>query len=77
MVSCQNITMLKPNGRKIGLTELTADWSFKDFIIIDEGASTEAPTEIPNDNTSEASNSNTEASDESGCSLVDVLEETS
>ena len=77
IVSCQNITMLKPNGCKIGLTELTADWSSEDFIIIDEGASTEATTEISNDNTSEASNSNTEASDESGWSLVDVLEETS
>ena len=77
MANCQNITMLKPNGCKFGLTEPTADWSSEDFIIIDEGASTEAPTEISNDNISGASNSNTEASDESGCSLVDVLEETS
>ena len=78
IVSSQNITMLKPNGCKLGLTELTADWSSEDFVVInaDEDTST-AVDEVDegNDDTSEHSEDDSEEIDESS-SLIDVLEET-
>ena len=76
----ENVTIVKPRGLKIGLTELEEDWSSEAFVVTEETPDTPGTSATEREGVASEEDSSDEADidiDESGSTLVDVLEEPS